>query len=77
MRGRILRLAVEQEEVRRRAASAAGERLRAARRSSSTASTSRYVQIYFLYCIKMESLFKFENEFYKNLTIRGLKVIAS
>ncbi|XP_034831044.1 protein phosphatase 1 regulatory subunit 16A isoform X1 [Maniola hyperantus] len=41
MRGRILRLAVEQEEVRRRAASVAGERLRAARRSSSTASTSR------------------------------------
>ncbi|XP_023946373.1 protein phosphatase 1 regulatory subunit 16A isoform X2 [Bicyclus anynana] len=41
MRGRILRLAVEQEEVRRRAANAAGERLRAARRSSSTASTSR------------------------------------
>ncbi|XP_061378220.1 protein phosphatase 1 regulatory subunit 16A isoform X2 [Danaus plexippus] len=41
MRGRILRLAVEQEEVRRRAASVAGDRLRAARRSSSTASASR------------------------------------
>nr|XP_026499047.1 protein phosphatase 1 regulatory subunit 16A isoform X2 [Vanessa tameamea] len=41
MRARILRLAAEQEEVRRRAASVAGERLRAARRSSSSASTSR------------------------------------
>ncbi|XP_041986897.1 protein phosphatase 1 regulatory subunit 16A isoform X2 [Aricia agestis] len=41
MRGRIVRLAAEQEEVRRRAASVAGERLRAARRSSSTASATR------------------------------------
>ncbi|XP_045495723.1 protein phosphatase 1 regulatory subunit 16A isoform X1 [Colias croceus] len=41
MRGRIARLAAEQEEVRRRAASGAGDRLRTARRSSSTASTSR------------------------------------
>ncbi|VVD03236.1 unnamed protein product [Leptidea sinapis] len=41
MRSRILRLAAEQEEVRRRAASGAGDRLRTARRSSSSASTSR------------------------------------
>lgn len=45
MRARILRLAVEQEESRRRAAAAArhsaGDRIRGARRSSSTASSSR------------------------------------
>ncbi|XP_045520219.1 protein phosphatase 1 regulatory subunit 16A isoform X1 [Pieris brassicae] len=41
MRARITRLAAEQEEVRRRAASGAGDRLKTARRSSSTASTSR------------------------------------
>ncbi|XP_026316764.1 protein phosphatase 1 regulatory subunit 16A isoform X2 [Hyposmocoma kahamanoa] len=41
MRERILRLAAEQEEVRRRAALSPGERLRTARRSSSTASASR------------------------------------
>ncbi|XP_068618815.1 protein phosphatase 1 regulatory subunit 16A isoform X2 [Battus philenor] len=41
MRARIVRLAAEQEEIRRRAAHTAGERLRTARRSSSTASTSR------------------------------------
>ncbi|CAK1586033.1 unnamed protein product [Parnassius mnemosyne] len=41
MRGRISRLAAEQEESRRRAALSAGERLRTARRSSSTASTTR------------------------------------
>ncbi|KAL4712011.1 hypothetical protein ACJJTC_003678 [Scirpophaga incertulas] len=45
MRARVLRLAAEQEERRRRALHAAGERTSTARRSSSTASTSRLVSL--------------------------------
>lgn len=45
LRARILRLAADQEELRRHAAA---DRLRTARRSSSSASTSRY---YYLHCL--------------------------